>query len=332
MTRIGVLGAGSWGTALAYLLARKGHDVRVWAYERDVVSDINERHENRVFLPGHQLSEALRADTEAARVVRDAAVVLSVSPSHAVRAVVGSVATAIAPDAIIVSATKGLEETSLARMSEIIGALVPHAPFAVLSGPSFAKEVAEEQPTAVVAASRRNDTAEAVQELFSTPCFRVYTNEDVVGVELGGALKNVIAVAAGILDGLGLGNNPRAALLTRGLAEITRMGIALGADGATFAGLAGMGDLILTATGGLSRNRALGIAVAQGESLEAWRARNRTVAEGANTSRAAAALAHRARVEMPIADQVRAVLFEGKSARESVRELMDREPKAEQWR
>jgi glycerol-3-phosphate dehydrogenase (NAD(P)+) len=246
--------------------------------------------------------------------------------------VIRSVADALEPGTLIVSATKGIEEESLALMSQVVADEAPAARFAVLSGPSFAKEVAEGQPTAVVAASREQAAAGEVQELFATPAFRVYTNTDVIGVELGGALKNVIAVAAGILEGLGLGNNPRAALLTRGLAEITRVGVALGADAATFAGLAGMGDLILTATGGLSRNRALGIAVAQGETLASWRARNRTVAEGANTSRAAAALATRVGVEMPIADQVRAVLFDGKSAQDSLRDLMDREPKAEQWR
>lgn len=332
MTRVAVLGAGSWGTALADLLARKGHDVCAWAYEPDVVAAINERHENSVFLPGQPLSPALRADHDARRVIRGSSVVISVSPSHVVRRVIRSVADALEPGTLIVSATKGIEEESLALMSQVVADEAPAARFAVLSGPSFAKEVAEGQPTAVVAASRDQAAAGEVQELFATPAFRVYTNTDVIGVELGGALKNVIAVAAGILEGLGLGNNPRAALLTRGLAEITRVGVALGADAATFAGLAGMGDLILTATGGLSRNRALGVAVAQGETLDSWRARNRTVAEGANTSRAAAALATRVGVEMPIADQVRAVLFDGKSAQDSLRDLMDREPKAEQWR
>jgi glycerol-3-phosphate dehydrogenase (NAD(P)+) len=331
MTRIGVLGAGSWGTVLADLLARKGHAVRIWAREADVVASINGQRENELFLPGHALAPSLVAEGDAARVVTGADVVVSASPSHAVRQVIGEVAGAIGTGALVVSATKGIEDASLARMSEVIGSVIPGAPVAVLSGPSFASEVAAGQPTAVVAASLDATAAAQVQELFSTPVFRVYTNRDVIGVELGGSLKNVIAIAAGTLEGLGLGHNPRAALLTRGLAEITRLGVALGAEAATFAGLAGMGDLILTATGALSRNRALGIALAHGESFEAWQARNRTVAEGANTSRAAARLAQRAGVEMPIADEVLAVLFEGKPARDSVRDLMERELKAEQW-
>ncbi|HET7601953.1 MAG TPA: NAD(P)H-dependent glycerol-3-phosphate dehydrogenase [Gemmatimonadales bacterium] len=331
MTRIAVLGAGSWGTALANLLAGKSHAVRIWAREAEVVAGINSEHENQLFLPGHSLAPSLVADADAARVVAEADVVVSASPSHAVRRVIGDVATAIRPGTLVVSATKGIEDASLARMSEVIGAVLPAARVAVLSGPSFASEVAAGQPTAVVAASTEPASAAEVQELFSTPAFRVYTNQDVIGVELGGSLKNVIAIAAGTLEGLGLGHNPRAALLTRGLAEITRLGAALGADAATFAGLAGMGDLILTATGALSRNRALGMALAHGESFEAWQARNRTVAEGANTSRAAARLAQRAGVEMPIADEVLAVLFEGKPAHDSVRDLMERELKAEQW-
>jgi glycerol-3-phosphate dehydrogenase (NAD(P)+) len=331
MTHIGVLGAGSWGTVLADLLARKGHAVRIWAREADVVASINGQRENELFLPGHALAPSLVAEGDAARVVTGADVVVSASPSHAVRQVIGEVAGAIGTGALVVSATKGIEDASLARMSEVIGSVIPGARVAVLSGPSFASEVAAGQPTAVVAASLDATAAAQVQELFSTPVFRVYTNRDVIGVELGGSLKNVIAIAAGTLEGLGLGHNPRAALLTRGLAEITRLGVALGAEAATFAGLAGMGDLILTATGALSRNRALGIALAHGESFEAWQARNRTVAEGANTSRAAARLAQRAGVEMPIADEVLAVLFEGKPARDSVRDLMERELKAEQW-
>ena len=331
MMRIAVLGAGSWGTALANLLAGKALAVRLWAREAEVVESIKTRHENELFLPGHSLVPSLVADRDAAGVVADADVIVSVSPSHAVRRVIGEVATAVTPGALVVSATKGIEDGSLLRMSEVIGSALPDARIAVLSGPSFASEVAAGQPTAVVAASSDPGAAAQVQELFSTPAFRVYTNRDVIGVELGGSLKNVIAIAAGTLEGLGLGHNPRAALLTRGLAEITRLGAALGAEPATFAGLAGMGDLILTATGALSRNRALGMALAHGESFEHWQARNRTVAEGANTSRAAALLAQRAGVEMPIADEVRAVLFEGKPARDSVRDLMERELKAEQW-
>lgn len=331
MTSVGVLGAGSWGTALADLLARAGHDVRIWAYETDVVAGINATHENAAFLPGVALAPSLRAVEQVGEAVRGASVVLSAAPSHAVRTVLRGAAPDISPDAIVVSATKGLEDASLARMSQVIADVVPNVRTVVLSGPSFAKEVAERQPTAVVAASGDAAAATQVQQLFSAPSFRVYTNDDVIGAELGGALKNVIAVAAGILEGLGLGHNPRAALLTRGLAEITRLGVALGASAPTFAGLAGMGDLVLTATGRLSRNRALGLAVARGETLDTWRAQHRAVAEGANTSRAAAELARRTEAEMPIADEVRAVLFDGKAPSDSVRDLMERELKAEQW-
>ncbi len=332
MSRVAVLGAGSWGTALADLLARSGHQVALWAFEPEVAQSVNRRHENELFLPGHTLAPSLVADADASMVVAGASIIISAAPSHAVRSVLGGVAGLLAADSLIVSATKGIEDESLRRMSEVISEVVPRARVAVLSGPSFAREVAERQPTAVVAASADPGSALEAQQLFSTSEFRVYTNRDVIGVELGGALKNVIAIAAGILEGLGLGNNPRAALITRGLAEIARLGVELGAEPATFAGLAGMGDLILTATGGLSRNRALGLALAQGESFDSWRARNRAVAEGANTAHAAGRLAGRAGVTMPIADEVRAVLFEGKSAADSVRDLMEREPKAELWR
>ncbi len=332
MTRIAVLGAGSWGTTLADLLARKGHDVRIWAHEAEVVESINGQHENPLFLPGAALSPTLTATADPAKAVRDAELVVSAPPSHVASGVFQAVANAMPPGAPLVSATKGIETAELRLMSELAARILPGRPFAALSGPSFAQEVFEGQPTAVVAAAGDPAVARQVQELFATSRFRVYSNRDVVGVELAGALKNVIAVAAGMLEGLGLGHNPRAALITRGLAEITRLGQAMGADPLTFAGLAGMGDLILTATGSLSRNRALGIAIARGESLDAFRAAHRSVAEGANTSRAAAALADRAGVEMPITANVCAILFNGKPPRESVGELMERDLKAEQWR
>ena len=332
MTRVAVLGAGSWGTTLADLLARKGEEVRLWAYEPEVVEAINAGHENPLFLPGCPLDPRLAACADAREAVKDAGVVVSVAPSHAVRAVLGRVAGSLPRGTLVVSATKGLEVDSLAPMSSVIAETLPGARVAALSGPSFAREVYDGQPTAVVAASADERTAQAVQRLFATPTFRVYSHGDVIGVELAGALKNVIAVAAGILEGLGLGDNPRAALLTRGLAEITRLGLALGAEALTFAGLAGMGDLILTACGRQSRNRALGVAVAQGTSFEEYRATHRTVAEGANASRAGAALGARKGVELPITAQVCDVLFRGKPAREGVAELMGRELKSEQWR
>ena len=332
MTRIAVLGAGSWGTTLADLLARKGHDVRIWAHEADVAESINRAHENPVFLPGAALAPALTATGDAAEAVRGVALVVSAAPSHVAAGVFEAVAGAMPAEVPLVSATKGIETRELRLMSELARRILPGRPFVALSGPSFAQEVFEGQPTAVVAAAGDPDVARMVQAVFSTPRFRVYSNRDVVGVELAGALKNVVAVAAGMLEGLGLGHNPRAALITRGLAEITRLGQAMGADPLTFAGLAGMGDLILTATGNLSRNRALGIAIARGETLDGFRAAHRSVAEGANTSRAAAALAERVGVEMPITANVCAILFNGKPPRESVGELMERDLKAEQWR
>jgi glycerol-3-phosphate dehydrogenase (NAD(P)+) len=332
MTRVAVLGAGGWGTTLADLLARKGDEVRLWAYEPDVVEAINTGHENPVYLPDCALAPNLTAGSDTRDVIRGAEVIVSAAPSHAVRAVLGRVAGWVSPGTLVVSATKGLEVDSLASMSAVIRETLPGARVAVLSGPSFAQEVYLGQPTAVVAAAAEPGTAEEAQQLFATPRFRVYSHDDVIGVELGGALKNVIAIAAGILEGLGLGNNPRAALLTRGLAEISRLGVALGADPLTFAGLAGMGDLILTACGQLSRNRALGVAVAQGLSFEDYRAQHRSIAEGANASRAGEALGARAGVELPITAQVCDVLFRGKPAREGVAELMGRELKSEQWR
>jgi glycerol-3-phosphate dehydrogenase (NAD(P)+) len=332
MSHVAVLGAGSWGTTLANLLAVKGEDVRIWAYEPEVVEAINLTHENPVFLPGVRLTPGLRAFRDSRETVEAASVIVSAPPSHAVRAVIGGVRDAVAPGTLVVSATKGIEAESLALMSEVIGECLPHARFAVLSGPSFALEVCQGQPTTVVAAAGDPDTARDAQQAFATSRFRVYSNQDVIGVELGGALKNVIAIAAGILEGLGLGHNPRAGLITRGLAEITRLGVAMGADPLTFAGLAGMGDLVLTTTGNLSRNRALGVALAQGQTFEEYRAAHRSVAEGANTSLAGAALGRRMGVELPITEKVCEVLFSGKAPRDAVAELMGRELKSEQWR
>ncbi len=332
MTVVAVLGAGSWGTTLANLLAAKGDTVRLWAYESEVVESVNSGHENAVFLPGVRLADGLRAFSNAREAAEGAEVIVSAPPSHAVRSVVSGLRDAVAPGALVVSATKGIETGTLALMSQVFTDCLPQARFAALSGPSFAVEVCQGQPTAVVAAATDPRTARDAQQLFATSAFRVYSGQDVIGVELGGALKNVIAIAAGILEGLGLGHNPRAALITRGLAEITRLGVAMGADPLTFAGLAGMGDLVLTATGSLSRNRALGMALARGERLDDYRATHRSVAEGADTSRAGAALGHRMGVELPIVQKVCEVLFGGKSARDAVPELMGRELKSEQWR
>ncbi|MEO5799027.1 MAG: NAD(P)H-dependent glycerol-3-phosphate dehydrogenase [Gemmatimonadales bacterium] len=326
-----VLGAGSWGTALADLLARKGCNVRLWAFEPEVADAINTRHENTLFFGGHSLDPRLTASRSLAEVVTGAPVICSVVPSHVSRTVWSQAAAHVAPGARIICATKGLEPDSLALMCDVAAQVLPEHAFVALSGPSFAHEVFQSQPTAIVAASEVDEAAAEAQQLFATGYFRVYTASDVIGVELAGSLKNSIAIAAGVLEGLGLGNNPRAALLTRGLAEITRLGIAMGAHPETFGGLAGMGDLILTCTGDLSRNRQLGMLLAEGTSLADYRASHRTVAEGVNTAMAASRLADLHGVDMPITRQVAAILFDGASPRESIQQLMGRTLKAERW-
>ena len=331
--RIAVVGGGAWGTALADLLARKGDQVTLWAREPEVVESINHRHMNEMYLSGAALAPSLCADGDLRRVVQDTETIVSVPPSHAVRPVMTEAAAAL-HDArpLVISASKGLDPVSLDRPSHVLSeVLPPGTPIAVLSGPSFAWEVFQRQPTAVVAAADDHAVAQRAQRVFSTSQFRVYSHTDVIGVELGGALKNVIALAAGILEGLGLGFNTRAALITRGLAEITRLGVALGAQPMTFAGLAGMGDLILTATGALSRNRSLGVALGKGETLEQALAGKPAVVEGVNTARTAVALGERHGVELPIAREVANVLFEAKPPRRAIADLMERELKAEQW-
>ena len=333
MTRIAVVGAGAWGTTLADLLARKGAGVTLWAREPEVVASVNREHVNHLFLPGAALAPDVRAIGDVTEAVRDAEVVVSAAPSHAVSAVMSRTAVALHGRPLVVSVSKGLEPERLTTMSCVLAEILPRGiEVAVLSGPSFAEEVYARQPTAVVAAAREHAVAQRVQQIFATGFFRVYSHTDVVGVELAGALKNVIALAAGMLEGLGLGHNTRAALITRGLAEITRLGVALGAEPATFAGLAGMGDLILTATGPLSRNHTLGVELGRGKRLADALAGRPTVAEGVNTARAAVTLGERHGVELPIAREVTEVLFHDKPPRQAVAALMDRELKAEQWR
>ncbi len=331
MTRAAVIGAGSWGTALADLLARNGVETILWAYEADVAEAINHRHENPTYFADRPLDARLRSTSDLGAAVCEADLVCAVTPSHVARGVLSAASAAIRPGTVLVSATKGIEPASWAFMHQVAEETVPHATFVALSGPSFAAEVHERQPTAVVAASHDREAATRAQELFASPRFRVYTQEDVIGVEVCGALKNVMAIAAGVLDGLGMGHNPRAALLTRGLAEISRLGQAMGADPHTFAGLAGMGDLILTCTGGLSRNRALGIELAKGVTLEEHRASVRTVAEGVNAAEGAIAIAAAHRVELPITEQVRRILFDGADPATCIHSLMERDLKAELW-
>ena len=330
MSRVAVVGAGSWGTTLADLLAAKGDEVVLWAFEPEVAEDLNRRHRNDLYLPDAPLHATLTATTDIGRAVRGAELVVSVAPSHAVRTVMGAAAGSIRDGAVVVSASKGLEADAHKRMSQVLAEVLPAGVgIAALSGPTFAREVYERQPTAAVVASDDPAVARRAQEAFSAPNLRIYTNADLIGVELGGALKNVIAIAAGILDGLGIGHNTRATLITRGLAEISRLGVALGAQPLTFAGLAGMGDLVLTATGHLSRNRSLGLALGRGERLADYQAQRLSVAEGVGTARAAVALGERTGVELPIAQEVARVLFEGKAPRQAIGELMGRSLKSE---
>jgi glycerol-3-phosphate dehydrogenase (NAD(P)+) len=324
MTRVAVVGAGSWGTTLADMLARKGLRVVVWAHEPEVVAEINARHRNDLFLPEAPLHESLTATSDLAVAVGGAELVLAVTPSHAMRTVLAQAAPSLAAGALVVSASKGLEPQSLKRMTQVLTEVMPPGTGVVaLSGPTFAREVYERQPTAATVAGPA-EAAQRAQQLLATAHFRTYTNDDTIGVELGGALKNVVAIAAGILEGLGMGSNPRAALITRGLAEIARLGLAMGANPLTFAGLAGMGDLVLTATGPLSRNRSLGVELGKGATLAQVQARRLSVAEGVGTARTAVALGERVGVELPIAREVARVLFEGKPPRQAVADLMER--------
>jgi glycerol-3-phosphate dehydrogenase (NAD(P)+) len=323
-----VLGGGSWGTALAVQLVRAGHAPRLWVRDPDLAREIATRRENPRYLSGLELPP-LVPTTDLARAVEGAEVVLVVVPSAYCRELYRRLPGLLAKGAVLVSATKGLETDTLCRMSEVAAREAPEHPVAVLSGPSFAREVVQGVPTTVVVASRDVGVAESVQRAVSTRAFRAYSSGDVVGVELGGALKNVIAIAAGIVDGLGVGQNTLAALITRGLAEMTRLAVALGGRADTLAGLAGLGDLVLTCTGSLSRNRQVGRSLGEGKSLPEALPAGHMVAEGVRTTAAACALARRSGVEMPIAEQMRAVLYEGKSPREGLEELMLRSLKRE---
>lgn len=332
--RAAVIGAGSWGTALANLLAGKGTPTTVWSYETDVADDINHAHRNRKYLDGIALHDTLRATPEMAEALRGAELVVAVSPSHVMRGVMAQAAAHLEEGALVVSASKGIENDSLKTMDAVLADVLPAAvtrTTCFLSGPSFAREVGMGHPTAVTIASQDQAAAQRAQAAFQTRSFRVYTTHDVRGVELGGSVKNVIAIAAGVVEGLGFGYNTQAALITRGLAEIMRLGAALGAQPQTLAGLAGIGDLILTCTGGLSRNRTVGVELGKGRPLEEILAGMHMVAEGVRTARSTRDLARREGVEMPIVEAVHAMLFEGLDARGAMEQLMLREPKPEQW-
>ncbi len=330
--RLGVVGAGSWGTALANLLACKGYAIDLWVFEPEVCRQIEKQHENKVFLPGVTLSENLRPTNDLSRVVAAKDLVLVVVPSHVMRTVVGEMADRLDPATLLVTASKGIENQTHLTMNGVILDVLqgwPERQLAVVSGPSFAEEVARKAPTVVTAASTDMVTAEKVQSVFVTPYFRVYTNTDVVGVEIGGAIKNVIAIAAGVIDGLGLGLNTRAALITRGLTEIQRLGRRMGADPRTLAGIAGVGDLILTCTGDLSRNHTVGKKIGEGLSLEEILAEMRMVAEGVKTAKSVYNLSRKLGVEMPICQAMYAILYEDLPPEKAVYRLMTRDLKQE---
>ena len=332
MSKIAVIGAGAWGTAITIVLGRRGgHEVRLWAHESEVRDSVNSRHVNDLFLAGCPIPASVTATNSIEEALRSAEIVVSVMPSHHTRRVFLAMLPYLHPGILFVSATKGIENDTSLRMSEVITDVLRQSPQAMaprigaLSGPTFAKEVAVSHPTALTVASLDQQLAAIVQKEFSDPRFRLYTNDDMVGVELGGALKNIVAIAAGVCDGLGLGHNSIAALITRGLAEITRLVVACGGRPETMAGLAGLGDLVLTCTGGLSRNRTVGVELGHGRNLnDIIAGMHGMVAEGVLTTNAAIGLAKKMGVEMPITEQMHAILQLGKSPQEAIRDLMAR--------
>lgn len=330
--RVGVVGAGSWGTALANLLGLKGFKIDLWAFEKEVKEQIEANRENKIFLPGFQLSNNIRPTNDISKVVFEKDLVLIAVPSHVMRETAEKIHGDVSSRAIIVSASKGIENKTHLTMSGVLKETlteISESSFAVLSGPSFAREVAKHFPTVIAAASKDQKNAGFVQHIFATSYFRVYTNNDMIGVELGGAVKNVIAIAAGITDGLGLGLNTRAALITRGLTEIRRLGLKLGANPRTFAGIAGIGDLVLTCTGDLSRNHTVGKKIGEGMGLKEILSEMRMVAEGIKTAMSIYNLSNKLGVEMPIAHEVYRILYEDVPPKEACLRLMTRNLKQE---
>lgn len=327
-----IIGGGGWGTALAIVLAPRFAELRLWVFEPDLAERLRASRENDLYLPGSRLPEKVQVVTDLAEALEGAEVVLSVVPSHVVRAVYTRMLPALEPWMLFVSATKGLESGTLLRMSEVIQEVVGarFAPrVAALSGPTFAREVARGEPTAVVISSSSIELAAAIQRAFSGPAFRLYTNQDPIGVEMGAALKNVIAIGAGVCHSLGVGSNTMAALVTRGLAEISRLAVAMGGRPATLAGLAGLGDLVLTCTGELSRNRQVGIELGRGRKLAEILSTMKMVAEGIRTTDAAVELGRKYGIDLPITQQMHAILHQDRSPKEALRELMERELKGE---
>ncbi|WP_373501018.1 NAD(P)H-dependent glycerol-3-phosphate dehydrogenase [Desulfococcus sp.] len=330
--KIGVVGGGSWGTALANLLGNKGYAVDFWVFEPEVRESIAVQHENKVFLPGIPLSENLLPSNDLGAVVSGKDLVLIVVPSHVMREISLRIAGVISSECVVVSASKGIENQTHLTMSGILKETLPHVPeaqLAALSGPSFAREVALGVPTVVTVAAKDRTVARFVQQVFATPGFRVYTNKDLIGVELGGSVKNVIAIAAGIIDGLGLGLNTRAALITRGLTEMRRLGVKMGANPRTFTGTAGIGDLVLTCTGDLSRNHTVGKKIGQGMTLTQILAEMRMVAEGVKTAKSVYNLSRKLGVEMPICQEIYHILYEDVPPKEALHRLMTRDLREE---
>jgi glycerol-3-phosphate dehydrogenase (NAD(P)+) len=330
--QIGVIGAGSWGTTLANLLAKKGLNITLWAYEEELITSLAATQENTLYLPGIKLSSTIVPTGSLKDVCQGKDLILIVTPSQVVRHIMQQILPYLSPQQILINASKGIENKTLLTMSEVVREVLllnDDQRLAVLSGPSFAREVSKEIPTAVTIASKNLDLGQQLQQIFSTPYFRVYTNPDVTGVELGGALKNVIAIAAGISDGLSFGNNTRAALITRGVAEISRLALQRGADPLTLSGLSGLGDLVLTCTGELSRNRTVGIKLGQGMVLSQILKEMRMVAEGIKTAESAFDLSRKMKVAMPITEQVYYILYQNKNPRDAVNELMTRDLKVE---
>lgn len=329
MSSIAVIGAGAWGTSIASMLAGKKLSVSLWMYEKELAEETDRTRVNRIYLPGAVLPEGIKVTSDLETALKRSRTIISVIPTQHIRDIFEKALPYIGDETSFVSASKGIEIGTLKRPSEILQEIFPRKGISALSGPSFASEVIKKLPTAVTLASRNKKEARRLQELLSTNYFRIYTHEDIIGVELGGALKNVVAIAAGICDGLGLGNNARAALITRGLAEMKRLGIAMGASENTFSGLSGMGDLVLTATANLSRNYTFGMKLAQGKTAEQIIAGSRSVAEGVQTSRSVMGLMEKYNIEMPIAHEIYKVIFKGKAPDRAVLDLMSRAPKDE---
>ncbi len=327
--KVVVVGAGSWGTALAYVLDKNGHDVTLWSYHENEINKIAAAHENARYLSGVKLGEKMKFSANLNESMKDAEFIICAVPSRAVRETVEKFVPFVRSEAIIVNVSKGIEESSLLTLSDVIKDVLHDNEVAILSGPSHAEEVGRDIPTACVAAAENEVTAKKVQDLFMNENFRVYTNTDVIGIELGAAFKNIIALAAGMSDGLNFGDNTKAALMTRGISEIARLGVAMGGDVLTFNGLAGIGDLIVTCTSMHSRNRRAGILIGQGKSLDEAVKEVNMVVEGVNSARAAYLLCQKHNIEMPIVAEVNEILFHGKSARQAVMDLMKRDKKVE---